>query len=107
MSERAAVPAPRARPSAEALATVLPAALELMTAYTSSGSDPRFFWDAMRRVVGESLTGADPARAVAELLFGLSAVGGILLEQLAEAVERSPHELLHDLHRDYLTGPAT
>jgi hypothetical protein len=102
--EGAAAPAPQ--PSAEALAAVLPAALELMTAYTSSGADPRFFWEAMRRVVGESLTGADPARAIAELLFGLSAVGGILLDQLAGAVERSPNELLQDLHREYLTGPA-
>jgi hypothetical protein len=102
VSERAEAP----RPSAAALALVLPPALELMTAYTSSGADPRFFWEAMRRVVGESLTGADPAGAVAELLFGLSAVGGILLEQLAEAAARSPDELLQDLHRDYLTGPA-
>jgi hypothetical protein len=103
MSGCAATPAPQ--PSAEALAAVLPGALELMTAYTSSGSDPRFFWEAMRRVVGDSLTGADPARAVAELLFGLSAVGGILLDQLAEAGERSPDEVLQDLHRQYLTGP--
>jgi hypothetical protein len=105
VSPRSAAPAPQ--PSAGALAAVLPPALELMTAYTSSGTDPRFFWDAMRRVVGDSLTGADPARAVAELLFGLSAVSGILLDQLAEAGDRSPGELLQDLHRDYLTGSGT
>jgi len=84
---------------------VLPPALELMTAWTEAGEDPRFFWEAMRRVVGESLTGADPGRAVAELLFGLSALGGILLDQLADAGDRTQIELLQQLHRAYLTEP--
>ena len=93
------------RPSAEALAAVLPPALELMTAWTEAGEDPRFFWEAMRRVVGDSLTGADPGRAVAELLFGLSALGGILLDQLAETGERSQAQLLQQLHHTYLAAP--
>jgi hypothetical protein len=86
------------------LAAVLPPALELMTAFTASDDDPDFFWQAMRRVVGESLTGADPGQAVAELVFGLSALSGILLDQLAEQSHRDRNALLADLHRAYLAG---
>jgi hypothetical protein len=86
------------------LATLLPPALELMTAFTASEDDPGFFWATMQRVVGESLTGADPGRAVAELVFGQAALAGILLDQLAEHTGTDRVSLLNQIHRTYLTG---
>jgi len=84
----------------EALALVLPAALELTTA---AAGDPGLYWQTMRRVVGESLDGADPGRAVAQLLFGLSALNSILLDDLAATTGRDRAAILADLHRRYLS----
>ncbi len=84
-------------------AAVLPAALELTTAYACAGDEPDLYWQTMRRVVGESLSGADPAQAMAELLFGLSALSSILLDDLARLTGRGPAEVLAELHRTYLS----
>ncbi|MEV0734258.1 hypothetical protein [Polymorphospora sp. NPDC050346] len=86
----------------EVIATLLPPALELTTAYVTSGDDPALYWETLHRVVGESLTGAEPGRAVAELLVGLSALAGLLLDQLAEAGDRDRARILTELHRTYL-----
>ncbi|BCJ63957.1 hypothetical protein [Polymorphospora rubra] len=87
----------------ELVAALLPPALELTTAYVTSDADPSLYWEALHRVVGESLTGAEPGRAVAELLVGLSALAGLLLDQLAEAGDRDRTQVLAELHRTYLT----
>ncbi|BCB88831.1 hypothetical protein Psuf_061440 [Phytohabitans suffuscus] len=86
------------------MAAVLPAALELTTAYTAAGDDPSLYWEAMRRVLGESLDGVDPATAMAQLIFGLCALSGILLDQLAEQTGQDRAGLLAEIHRVYLTG---
>jgi hypothetical protein len=84
------------------LAGLLPPALELMTAFTQSDDDPGFFWQAVQRVLGEALADANPGRAMAEVTFGLSALSGILLDQLADATGRDRTEILADVHRIYL-----
>jgi len=86
----------------EMLAGVLPPALEVMTAFTQSGEDPGFFWDAVQRVLGDPLEGGDPGESVARLTFGLSALSGILLEEIAEATGRDQAQVLADIHRGYL-----
>jgi len=58
----------------------------------------------MRRVVGESLDGADPGRAIAQLLFGLSALNSILLDDLATATSRARATILTEVHRRYLVS---
>ncbi|BCB77181.1 hypothetical protein GCM10022251_57300 [Phytohabitans flavus] len=87
-----------------AIAAVLPAALELTTAYTAASDDPSLYWQTMRRVLGESMDGADPATAMAQLIFGLSALSGILLDDLAEHTGQDRAALLAEIHRAYLTG---
>ena len=86
------------------IAGMLPPALEVMTAFTQSRDDPSFFWQAVQRVIGEPLGGGDPAEAMAGLTFGLSALSGILLEQVAEATGRDQLQVLADIHRSYLAG---
>jgi hypothetical protein len=83
-------------------ARVLPAALELATAYTAAGTEPALFWEAMRRVVGEAQTGADPARAVAELVFGQAALAGILMDELASQTGQDRADVIAEIHRRYL-----
>jgi hypothetical protein len=84
------------------VAGVLPPALELMTAFTDSEEDPGFYWAAVQRVIGEALSGADPAKAMMEVLFGLSALSGILLDQLSEATGTTERDLLSEVYRSYL-----
>jgi hypothetical protein len=86
----------------QAVAAMLPPALELMTALTQSEEHPRFYWEAIQRVLGESLTGADPSKALAEVVFCLSALSGILLDRLAEQTGQKRVDLLAELHRDYV-----
>jgi len=86
----------------EMLAGVLPPALEVMTAFTQSGDDPGFFWDAVQRVLGDPLDGGDPGETLALLTFGLSALSGILLAEIAEATGRDQAQVLADIHRGYL-----
>jgi len=88
----------------EMLAGVLPPALEVMTAFTQSGEEPGFFWQAIRRVLGDPLDGGDPGETLARLTFGLSALSGILLEEVAEATGRDQAQVLADIHRGYLAS---
>ena len=82
---------------------VLPPALETLTAWTMAcEEDPRFFHDAMQRVLADALGSQDPQRAMAELLFGMTSLSGILLEELAASSGRTPSELLVQVHADYL-----
>jgi hypothetical protein len=50
--------------------------------------------------------GSQAVRAVSEdrETFGLSALSGILLEEVAEATGRDQAQVLADIHRGYLTG---
>jgi hypothetical protein len=91
-------------PSDQMVAAVLPPAIEVMTAFTQSGDDPGFYWHAVQRVLTDGAAGGDTARATAELTFGLSALAGILLEDLARTTGRAPTEILSDLHRHYVSG---
>jgi hypothetical protein len=84
------------------IAGVLPPALEVMTAFTQSRDDPGFFWQAIQRVLGEPQEGGDPGEALAGLTFGLSALSGILLEEVAAATGRDQTQVLADIHRSYL-----
>ena len=88
----------------EIFAGVLPPALEVMTAFTQSREDPAFFWQAIQRVIAEPLDGGEPAEVLARLTFGLSALSGILLEEVAEATGRDQTQILADIHRSYLAG---
>jgi hypothetical protein len=53
--------------------------------------------------------GSQAVRAVSEdrETFGLSALSGILLEEVAEATGRDQAQVLADIHRGYLTGRAS
>ena len=88
----------------EMLGGLLPPALEVMTAFTQSPGDPAFFWQAVQRVISEPLDGGEPAEVLARLTFGLSALSGILLEEVAEATGRDQHQILADIHRSYLAS---
>ena len=86
------------------LAGVLPPALEVMTAFTQSDEDPEFFWAAVERVLGDPLDGGEPGETLARLTFGLSALSGILLEEIAEVTGRDQAQVLADIHRGYLAS---
>ena len=86
----------------ELVAAVLPPAMELATAYTASGDDPALFWDTMRRAVADT-GAADPVTGTAQLLFGLSALSGILLDQLAKVSGQDKAFVLAQIHRLYLS----
>ena len=84
------------------IATVLPPALELATAYTASEDDPALFVTTMRRVVSDSMTTSDPTTATAQLLFGMAALTGILLDDLCQQSGRDRTDVLAEIHRLYL-----
>ena len=73
-----------------------------MTAFTQSCDDPGFFWQAIQRVLGEPREGGDPGETLAGLTFGLSALSGILLEEVDAATGRDQAQVLADIHRSYL-----
>lgn len=89
------------------IASLLPPALELMTAFTQSKDDPAFYWQAMQRVIGDAMSTDDPARGMAEVVFGLSALSGILLDQLSDTTGSEQSDLLAAVHRAYLLPAKT
>ena len=70
------------------------AAVELVTAWAHSGDDPGSYWAAVQRAMADVTATEAPPDALAELIFGLSSLGGILLGQLAEEQARDPSALL-------------
>ncbi|MGH3928085.1 MAG: hypothetical protein ACRDTT_35360 [Pseudonocardiaceae bacterium] len=92
----------------ELLHTVLPAALEVVSAWSiaETEADPSVFHQAMDRTIGDALQAPDPLRGLAEMIFGLSSLSGILLDELATATGRSRGEVLHAVHRRYLDPQA-
>jgi hypothetical protein len=93
----------------ELLTTVLPPALEVLTAWSiaEAEADPTVFHHAMNHAFGDAAGAHDPWRGFADLIFGLSSLSGILLDELARSTGRSHGEVLHAVHRRYLDpGPA-
>jgi iron/manganese superoxide dismutase-like protein len=52
--------------------------------------------------IGDAVGARDPLRGLAEMIFGLSSLSGILLDELAGVTGRSRGEVLHAVHRRYL-----
>jgi hypothetical protein len=79
--------------------------LEVLTAWSiaEAEANPAVFRHAMNRVLGDAAAAQDPLRALAEMIFALSSLSGILLGDLAEATGRSRHDILHAVHLRYLT----
>jgi hypothetical protein len=88
----------------ELLHAVLPAALEVLNAWSIAEieADPSVFHQAMDRTIGDAVGTRDPLRGLAEMIFGLSSLSGILLDELAGVTGRSRGEVLHAVHRRYL-----
>ena len=88
----------------ELLHVVLPAALEVLSAWSIAEieADPAIFHQAMDRAIGDVAGAQDPLRGLAEMIFGLSSLSGILLDELADVTGRSRGEVLHAVHRRYL-----
>jgi hypothetical protein len=84
--------------------TVLAPALEVLTAWSiaDTEADPSIFRQALTRVVGDATDAADPRRGLAQMMFGLSSLSGILLDELAQATGQSRGALLRGVHRRYL-----
>ncbi|MEO7193239.1 MAG: hypothetical protein ABIZ05_00210 [Pseudonocardiaceae bacterium] len=92
----------------ELLHTVLPSALEVLTAWSiaETEADPGIFHQAMNRAFGDAAGAQDPWRGFADMMFGMSSLSGILLDELAEATGRSRGDVLHAVHLRYLDpGP--
>jgi hypothetical protein len=84
---------------------VLPPALEVMTAFSQSDDDPGFYWRAVQRVLTDtSSTGQSGSDPVAQLTFGLTALAGILLDDLSASSGQEPTQILAELHRRYLAA---
>lgn len=83
---------------------VLPPALEVLSAWSiaQAEADPSVFHQALGRAIGDAVKVADPLRGLAEMIFGLSSLSGILLDELAQASGRSRDEVLNAVHRRYL-----
>jgi hypothetical protein len=90
----------------QVLQTVLPPALEVLTAWSiaDTEADPSVFRHAMHRILGDAAATPDPRRGLAQMMFGLSSLSGILLDELAQVTGRSRSEVLHGVHLRYL-GP--
>jgi hypothetical protein len=88
----------------ELLHTVLPPALEVLTAWSiaETEADPTVFHHAMNRAFSDAASAPDPWRGFADMMFGLSSLSGILLNELAETTGRSRSEILNAVHLRYL-----
>lgn len=88
----------------ELLHAVLPPALEVLTAWSiaETEADPTIFHHAMNRAFGDAAGAQDPWRGLADMMFGLSSLSGILLDELAEVTGRSRGEVLRAVHLRYL-----
>lgn len=84
---------------------VLRPPLEVLTAWSiaETDADPAVFRHAMHRVIGDAAATEEPLRGLSELIFGLSSLSGILLDELAEVTSRSRSEVLNAIHLRYLT----
>lgn len=92
----------------ELMHAVLPAALEVLSAWSiaETEADPTVFRQAMDRTIGDAVSAAEPLRGLAEVIFGMSSLSGILLDELAGVTGRSHGEVLHAVHLRYLDPQA-
>ncbi|MGH3870413.1 MAG: hypothetical protein ACRDSR_02695 [Pseudonocardiaceae bacterium] len=83
---------------------VLPPALEVLTAWSiaETEADPAIFHQAMDRAIADIAGAQDPLRELAHMMFGLSSLSGILLDELAEATGRPRGEVLRAVYLRYL-----
>lgn len=90
--------------SDELIHAVLPPALEVLSAWSIAEheADPSVFRQAMDRTIGDAVGTAEPLRGLAQVIFGLSSLSGILLDELAGVTGRSRGEVLHAVHLRYL-----
>ncbi|MGH3916256.1 MAG: hypothetical protein ACRDTC_23040 [Pseudonocardiaceae bacterium] len=88
----------------ELMHTVLPPALEVLTAWSiaETDEDPAVFHQTIHRAIGDAARCGDPVRGLAQMMFGLSALAGILLDELGRASGRSHCEVLQAVHHRYL-----
>jgi hypothetical protein len=84
--------------------TVLPPALEVLTAWSiaESEDDPAVFREAMDRTIDDAARSDEPLQGLAQMMFGLSSLSGILLDELASSSGRSRGEVLQGVHHRYL-----
>jgi hypothetical protein len=73
------------------LRAVLPPALEVLTAWSiaEAEADPSVFRHAMHRALSDATDTPDPLRGLTQMMFGLSSLSGILLDELAQATGRT------------------
>lgn len=88
------------------LHAVLPPALEVLTAWSiaETEADPSVFRHAMNRAIGDAAAAQDPLRGLSEMMFGLSSLSGILLDELAEVTGQSRTAILRSVHLRYLSA---
>jgi hypothetical protein len=84
--------------------TVLPPALEVLTAWSiaETENDPSIFREAMDRTIGDAARSDEPLRDLARMMFGLSSLSGILLDELAHSSGRTRGAVLQGVHHRYL-----
>lgn len=88
----------------ELMHMVLPPALEVLTAWSIAETDgnPSVFHCAMDRTISDAAHSDEPLRGLAQMMFGLSSLSGILLDELARVSQRSHSEILQAVHHRYL-----
>lgn len=88
----------------ELMHTVLPPALEVLTAWSiaETDGDPSIFHQAIHRAIGDAARSEDPVRELAQMMFGLSSLAGILLDELARTSDRGHCDVLQAVHHRYL-----
>lgn len=83
----------------------LPRALELLTAWSiGENGEAEFFDEALDRAIADALKSDDQVRGTGEILFGLSSLSGILLDELAAATGRTHSQVLHALRNSYVAS---
>jgi hypothetical protein len=83
----------------------MPPALELLTAWSiGENGEAEFFDEALDRAVADALRTDDPTRHTTEILFGLSSVAGLLLDELAIATGRTHSQVLNALHNEHVAA---
>jgi ABC-type transport system involved in cytochrome bd biosynthesis fused ATPase/permease subunit len=87
---------------------VLPAALEVMTAWDLAEGTPEEpgdtseFVAAMDRVIGDVAGAEQPRLALARLLFAQVSLSGILLEEVSRLGGVSRRDVLQAVHREHV-----
>jgi hypothetical protein len=59
----------------------------------------------LNRVFGDAANAPNPQRGLAQMMFGLSSLSGILLDEFAQVTGRSRREVLHGVDVRYLNAP--